>query len=70
LTDANWHRARLERNATTGSIQVFFDADTTPFLSVVDRTLLSGRVGVGSFDETAEFRAIELTGTPAARLNP
>jgi hypothetical protein len=60
LTDQDWHQVRLERNTTTGSIQVFFDADTTPVLSAVDRTLLSGRVGVGSFDETGEFRRLEV----------
>ena len=60
LTDQDWHRVRLERNVTTGSIQVFFDADTTPVLTAVDRTLLSGRVGVGSFDETGEFRNLEV----------
>ena len=64
LTDQNWHQARVERSATTGRIEVFFDADSKPFLSVVDRTLLSGRVGVGSFDETGEFRALEVMGKP------
>jgi hypothetical protein len=64
LTDQNWHQVRLERNTTDGRIEVFFDADAKPFLSVVDRTLLSGRVGVGSFDETGEFRALEVTGKP------
>jgi hypothetical protein len=40
---------------------VFFDADTTPVLAATDRTLLTGRVGVGSFDETGEFRSLEVT---------
>src|SRR5688500_11218102 len=61
LVDQAWHRVRLERNVTTGSIVVFVDDDKTPALSATDRTLTSGRVGVGSFDETGEFRAIEVT---------
>lgn len=63
IVDQNWHRVRLERNATTGSIAVFIDDDKTPALSVVDKTLRSGRVGFGSFDETGEFRNIQLIGT-------
>ena len=62
LKDQAWHRVRLERDTTTGSIRVFFDADTTPILSATDKTLTSGRIGIGSFDETAEFRLFEVTG--------
>lgn len=65
LTDQQWHRVRLERNAGTGRIAVFFDGSPTPFLTATDTTLPSGRVGVGSFDETGEFRNIEVTGQPA-----
>ena len=61
ILDQNWHRVRLERNASTGSIAVFIDDDRTPALSVVDKTLRSGRVGFGSFDETGEFRALQIT---------
>lgn len=62
LTDQAWHRVRLERDAAAGTIKVFFDDDEEPFLSTVDRTFTWGRVGLGSFDETAEFRNIEVTG--------
>jgi hypothetical protein len=68
LTDQAWHRVRLERNVTTGSIAVFFDDSPAPILSASDTTLTWGRVGVGSFDETGEFRNIEVQGrtkTPA-----
>lgn len=65
LTDQEWHRVRLERDAGTGRIAVFFDDDKTPFLSATDTTFTSGRIGVGSFDETGEFRNIEVTGRPA-----
>lgn len=60
LTDQAWHRVRLERDTTSGAIRVFFDDAATPMLTTTDTTILSGRVGVGSFDETGEFRGIEL----------
>jgi hypothetical protein len=60
LVDQQWHRVRLVREAASGQIRVFFGSDPNPVLSAVDATLASGRVGVGSFDETAEFRAMEL----------
>lgn len=62
LTDQAWHRVRLERNAATGSIAVFFDDNPTPILSAADTTLAWGRVGVGSFDEIGEFRNVEVVG--------
>ena len=62
LLDQAWHRVRVERNAATGSIAVFFDDHPTPILTATDRTLTWGRVGVGSFDETGEFRNIVVTG--------
>jgi hypothetical protein len=55
----------VERDVPSGGIRVFFDDDPSPVLSAVDRTLLAGRVGVGSFDETGEFRVVEVTGAPA-----
>jgi len=63
LVDQAWHRVRLERDIATGRIAVFVDDDASPALSAVDRTLTWGRVGVGSFDETGAFRAIEVSGT-------
>jgi hypothetical protein len=62
LTDQAWHRLRLERNVATGRIAVFFDDHAEPILSATDTTLTWGRVGVGSFDETGEFRNVEVAG--------
>ena len=62
LLDQAWHRVRLERNATTGTIAVFFDDLPTPILTATDKTHSWGRVGVGSFDETGEFRNFEVVG--------
>ena len=62
LTDQAWHHLKLERSTTSGSIRVFFDNAATPMLSVSDKTITSGRIGVGSFDETGEFRNFVVTG--------
>jgi hypothetical protein len=60
LLDQAWHRVRLVRNVDNGRAEVYFDDETAPVLAVSDTTLRSGRVGIGSFDETAEFRALVL----------
>lgn len=60
FVDLAWHRVRLERDVGTGTIRVFVDDDKTPALSAIDRTLTWGRVGVGSFDETGEFRNLHV----------
>lgn len=53
-----WHRIRVNRNTQVGTIDVFFDG--TPILHARDRTLLAGRVGLGSFDDTGRFRRFRL----------
>ena len=64
LVDQAWHRARLVRTPSTGRIEVFVDGSAEPIMVADDRTLAWGRAGVGSFDDTAEFRNATVTGTP------
>lgn len=61
LTDTEWHRVRVERDGDTGWIEVYLDGATTPALRARDTTIRSGRVGVGSFDDTGEFRDITVS---------
>ncbi len=63
LVDQQWHRVRLVRVPATGRIEVYVDGGTDPIMVATDRTLGSGRAGVGSFDDTAEFRNVVVTGT-------
>ena len=63
LVDQEWHRARLVRTAATGRLEVYVDNRTEPIMVATDTTLAWGRVGVGSFDDTAEFRHVVVTGT-------
>lgn len=62
LKDQNWHRVRLERDGTTGRIEIYVDGSKAPVLAASDTTIRAGRVGLGSFDDTGEFRKIEITG--------
>lgn len=55
-----FHQIRIERELSSGTIQVFFDDLKQPLFSAVDKTFGAGRIGFGSFDDTAEFAALEL----------
>lgn len=62
LTDFSWRRVRVERDGRNGRIAVFIDGSRTPALQATDTTIGRGRVGVGSFDDTGEFRNIVVKG--------
>lgn len=63
LVDQAWHHARLVRTPATGRLEVFVDGSTEPIMVATDTTLAWGRAGVGSFDDTAEFRNVVVSGT-------
>lgn len=50
-----WHHARVVRDVETGRIEVFFDDMAKPIMTATDKTFTSGRVGIGSFDDAANF---------------
>lgn len=60
--DDAWHRVRIRRDTSSGSIEVFFDDMARPIMRTIDSTFLRGRVGIGSFDDTADFTEIRLRG--------
>ncbi len=62
----HWHRLQVRRDTTSGAIEVYFDDLMRPVIRAVDTTLLHGRVGVGSFDDTGDFDALRLWGEPAS----
>ncbi len=64
LVDQQWHHMRLVRVPATGRIAVYADGGAEPIMVATDRTLGWGRAGVGSFDDTAEFRDVVVSGTP------
>jgi hypothetical protein len=59
----NWHRVKIVRTAGDGNIEVYFDDMKTPVMTATDKTFTWGRVGIGSFDDTADWDDIVLRGT-------
>jgi len=62
LADFSWHHVRVDRDGRTGRIAVYMDGSRAPVLQATDTTIGRGRVGVGSFDDTGEFRDIVIEG--------
>jgi len=65
LVDQEWHHVRLNWNSSTGQSFVYFDSSPEPILSASDRSLTSGLIGFGSFDDMGEFRNIQVKGSRA-----
>lgn len=58
----SWHKVRIERNITEGSIKVFFDDMANPIMTATDTHFDYGRIGFGSFDDTGRFDNIKVWG--------
>jgi hypothetical protein len=57
-----WYHVKLEHDGITGQVRVWVDGKAIPALDAVDKSLTSGRVGIGSFDEWAVFRNVKIEG--------
>lgn len=57
-----WYHVHLSFNGTSGVVEVFVNGQPIPALRAVDLSLPAGRVGIGSFDETGDFRNLRITG--------
>lgn len=55
-----WHKIRIERKATDGSIAVFFDDMKKPIMKARDTSFGPGHVGFGSFDDTGKITRIRV----------
>ena len=62
LPSEDWHHVRLSWDGRTGRCEVRVDGKPIPSLVGVDLSLKSGRVGLGSFFETADFRNLKIRG--------
>jgi hypothetical protein len=65
-----WHKVRLERKATDGSVKVFYDDMTLPIMTATDKTFGAGFVGFGSFDDTGKVDNIRIWGPELAPEKP
>ncbi len=61
-----WYHVKLVHDAKAGTVSVAVDGQTLPSLKAVDLSLAGGKVGIGSFDETAEFKNVKITAIGAA----
>jgi hypothetical protein len=55
-----WHTVRLQRNASDGSVKVFFDDMANPILAGKDQSFGIGHIGFGSFDDTGKITRIRI----------
>ncbi len=60
-----WYHVKLMHDAQSGTVNVTVDGQALPSLKAVDLSLGGGKVGIGSFDETAEFKNVKITATGA-----
>lgn len=56
-----WYHVILTHDGKSGEVEVNVDGRPVPALHAVDLSLISGQVGLGSFDETAEFKNVRIT---------
>ena len=56
----HWYHAKLTHDARTGAVAVTVDGKSVPALRAVDVSLGPGKIGLGSFDETAEFKHVRI----------
>jgi len=60
-----WHKVRLERKLSDGTIKVYFDDMTKPIMVAEDKNFGAGYVGFGSFDDTGMVDNIRVWGPSA-----
>ena len=58
--DDQWHRVKVVRRISSGSIEVYFDDFDRPIMQANDKTFGAGRMGIGSFDDQNEFDDIRI----------
>ena len=63
IKDQAWHDVRVEWDGTSGTINLFVDHGHKPALTAYDATIQEGRIGIGSFDDTGEFKSVRVSGS-------
>jgi hypothetical protein len=57
-----WHRVKLVRKVKDGTVEVYFDDMKKPIMTASDTTFTWGQIGVGSFDDTGDWRDVQIRG--------
>jgi hypothetical protein len=60
-----WHKVRVERKVSEGTIKVYFDDMSKPIMVAEDKSLGAGWIGFGSFDDTGRVANIRVWGKEA-----
>ena len=58
--DDAWHKLKVTRRTGDGKIAVYFDDLKSPIMEATDTTFKTGLIGIGSFDDTADFDNLKL----------
>jgi len=61
--DDNWHTVKIVRKPADGTIEIYFDDLQKPVMTANDKNFSYGRIGVGTFDDTADWDDIVVRGT-------
>ncbi|MFL6417047.1 MAG: hypothetical protein ACJ74Y_15400 [Bryobacteraceae bacterium] len=61
-----WYHVKLVHDGQTGTVDVTVDGKPVPALHAIDLSLTGGKVGIGSFDETGDFKNLRITGVAAS----
>ena len=59
---SDWHKVKVVRDSSKGTIEVYFDDMENPHMTAVDKTFGKGRIGIGSFDDMNDFDDVKLRG--------
>jgi hypothetical protein len=59
----DWHRVKIVRKVSDGTIEVYFDDMKSPIMTATDKTFAHGQIGIGSFDDTGNWDDVKLHGT-------
>ena len=62
-----WHHVTLVWNGMTGEVRLQVNGNEIPALQAVDLSLRRGKIGIGSFDETGEFKNVKIATVPPRR---
>jgi hypothetical protein len=64
LVTGDWYSVKVTWNAASGMVAAAVNGLPNPSLQAVDLSLGPGRIGIGSFFDTAEFRNLRLNSVP------
>jgi len=61
LPDGGWRKVKVTFDGSAGLVEAIVDGKPNPSLRAADLSLTSGRIGLGSFFNTANFRNLRLS---------